>query len=432
MSETKEITHEQALIGSCLASKEALNFCFYHVEEDHFQDPIDSKLFEIIKRLFKQGIDVDPVTLTGSMTPAEKKKIPASYVFDISEKFPTSLNYRHYANLMKKNFITVSLAKRYEKAIADPFDMENQKAIRKLWDLLNGEGNSVIDSKEATMRYTETLEARKVGIYDRVMSGYRNLDNIIGGFYRGNMIVIGARTSVGKTSFLLNMTTNFIKQKIKVLYVSAEMTWDELLDRIVSSEGGVFVSKLRRGEISKAEYTSVIHTLGEVSEMPLYCIEGGRMNMARIRLAAEIVKPDAIFVDFIQRFTPPNANQNRAAFFSDLANELKALAMEKKIVVVAASQMNREIEKQDRRDPQLSDLKESGGIEEAADVAVLMQSEKNDDVMMPERKITFHVKKNRHGPTGQVEFMFEKRLTRFVESIDTGGQIEERNPAGND
>lgn len=427
-----EINSEQAFLGSCLVSGEALNFAFYHVDEEYFIDPQNRRLYEVLRRLYKVGTAVDAVTVTGSLTASDKKKLSSEYVFDLVEKIPTALHYRHHANLMKKHYVTSTLVQRYAKATEDPTDIENQKEIRKLWDQLNGESTSVIDAKEATLRYTDALEARKSGRHDRVMSNFHKFDSLIGGFYRGNMIIVGARTSVGKTSFLLNMAVSFLKQKIKVLFVSAEMTWDELLDRVVSSEGGVFVSKLRRGDINKAEYKNVSGTLADISEMPLYCIEGGRMNMARVRLAVEIVKPDAIFVDFIQRFTPPNPNQNRAAFFSDLANELKALAMEKKIVMVAASQMNREIEKAEkRRDPQLSDLKESGGIEEAADVAILMQAEKEEDTMMPERKVTMHVKKNRHGPTGEIEFVFEKRNTRFSEA-QVEATYEERNPTGND
>lgn len=425
----RAIDAEGAVLGSCLASSEAANYAFYHLPEEYVLEPKNKALFGVIKRLFKAGTDIDVVTVVESLRESDKAQVDRGYILELAESVPTALNVRHYVSLVRKRYVTTNLERRYEKAKSDPHDLENQKEIRRLWDELNGDENPVIDAREATQRYIETLEARKNGKYDRLLTGYEQLDRIVGGFYRGNMVILGARTSVGKTSFLLNMAINFARNKVRVLYVSAEMSWDELLDRIVACESGVFVSKLRRGDVGNDEGLVTAH-LGNISEMPLYVIEGGRMSMARIRLAAEIVKPDVIFVDFIQRFTPSSSNQNRAAFFSDLANELKALSMEKKIVVVAASQMNREIEKHDRRDPQLSDLKESGGIEEAADVAILMQADKEDDAMMPERNVTFHVKKNRHGPTGQVLFSFQKTKTKFVEKVPE--IVEERPVAGND
>lgn len=432
IAEKETIDTEGAVLGSCLASKEAINYAFYHLPEEYFLEAKNKALFGVYKRLFKSGVDIDPITVLGSMSDYEKKKIGGEkYVLGLAEAVPTALNIRHYVSLVRKKYVLVNLAERYDKAKANPLDIENQKEIRKLWDEVNGDDNAVVDAREATLRYTDTLAARKSGKFDRILSGFDQMDAIVGGFYRGNMVILGARTSVGKTSFLLNMAMNFVRRKVKVLFVSAEMTWDELLDRIVSAESGVFVSKLRRGDLQQDDYAKVGIHLAEIADMPLYCIDGGRMSIARIRLAVEIVKPDAIYVDFIQRFTPPNPNQNRAAFFSDLANDLKALAMEKKIVVVAASQMNREIERQERRDPQLSDLKESGGIEEAADVAILMQAEKQEDVMSPERNVTFHIKKNRHGPTGQVEFTFQKTKTNFVEKFPEP-QFEERPVAGND
>lgn len=431
MTETlppETLSAEAAVLGACLCSKEAMNYAFYHLHEDYLVTPKSRSLFAVFKRLFKAGTDVDPVTVIETFTETEKKKIGESFVLQVAQDVPNASSIRHYVELVRKQYVVSELGKRYDKAKADPFDVENQKEIRKLWDEVNGTDNAVIDAKEAALRYTDTLEARKNGKYDRILSGFSGLDDIVGGFYRGNMIVLGARTSVGKTSFLLNLALNFVRQKVKTLFVSAEMTWDELLDRILASRSGLYVSKLRRGDLSPKDYNDVSDHLGQISDLPLYCIEGGRMTMSRIRLATEIVKPDVIFVDFIQRFTPPNPNQNRAAFFSDLANELKALGMEKKIIVVAASQMNREIERQDRRDPQLSDLKESGGIEEAADVAILLQGDKTEDPLSSTRNVTFHVKKNRHGPTGQIEFVFHKSQTRFEEKMATELDIQERIP----
>ena len=140
------------------------------------------------------------------------------------------------------------------------------------------------------------------------------------------------------------------------------------------------------------------------------------MSMSRVRLAMEVIKPEVIFVDFIQRFTPPNPNMNRAAYFSDVANELKNIAKEKRILVVAASQLNRGMEKEGRGDPQLSDYKESGGIEEAADYSMMIAPKKSGVDDMVKKELVLHLNKSRNGPTGKVFFDMLKPRTLFTES----------------
>jgi len=339
------------------------------------------------------------------------------YIIELTDKVQTSLNVRHYWTIMRNRAITVQINKQYEKLIADPFSDDAQKEVSRLWDRLNNNGQTVITLKDATLRYSDTLELRRTGREFRITTGYGQLDEKIGGFFGGNLVAVGARTSLGKTSLLLNIALRFLKQNLRVLFVSAEMITDEILDRMVSMDADLPISHLRKGKLTDEDFRRVNDCLARFHELPLGFLEGGKMSLSRLRTAVDAVNPSVVFVDFIQRFVPPNPSMNRAAYFSDLANEFKAMAMGKKMVVFCASQLNRDIEKDNKgkgRSPNLSDFKESGGIEEACDIAILLQSVKKDETT-DIKKITLHVCKHRNGPTGQIPFVFMKARTLFFE-----------------
>lgn len=403
---------EVAVLGSCLLEAAALEWCYHNLQEDQFLIRDHKKLFEIMKRMHRMGTPVDLVTLSGNMTEHEKKTYYPAAV-GLIEAVQSPRNVRHYSDLMHKAYVNRELEKLYDKIKADPFDVETQKGIRSLWDSLTAKQNSIVSMNDMAKKYPDILEDRKSGKTLRVLSGYEELDTVTGGFHQGNLVVIGARTSIGKTSFLLNLTTRYLNRGLKVLFISAEMLFEELMDRLVSMDSKVYVSKLRSGNLEKTDFSKIMNSLGDFDKQKFWCLEGGRMGINRIRSAVETTSPDIVCVDFIQRFTPPSYNISKASYLSDVANELKNLAKEKRIVVIAASQLNRDIEKSKREDPQLSDYKDSGGIEEAADYSIMLTAEKDDGSMM--RGITAHVNKARSGPCGSVQFDFEKGFTLFKE-----------------
>lgn len=408
---------EYAVVGSCLCGNhEALSYAVRNVDEDHFVEPKNKSLFKVIKRLYSSGVNVDAVTVEGHLTAHEKKVIGLSYIIELTEKVSQALNVRHYHAIMRNRAIISQINKQYEKLRADPFNDEARKEVSQLWDKLSFQGSTVVSLKDATLKYVETIERRKAGREFKVLSGYSSIDDRVGGFYGGNLIAVGARTSLGKTSLLLNFALNFLKQNMRVLFVSAEMITDEIMDRMVSMEENIAISTLRKGTVTDDDLRNATKRLERFNELPMWFLEGGKMTMTRLRTAVDAVNPSVIFIDFIQRFVPPNPAMNRAAYFSDLANEFKALAMEKKIIVFVASQLNRDIERKDAkgRAPNLSDFKESGGIEEACDIAFLLESKKNEETPLF-KKIVLHICKHRSGPTGTVPLMFWKARTKFVE-----------------
>lgn len=410
-------TAEMAVIGSCISLPEAVDYAFHNIDQDHFLDPKNKSLFKVILRIHKKGMKVDLVSIQENLTKYEKSTITIKHILELVEKVPSALNFRHYAQLMRNRYFLAELDKRYEKIKIDPFDEETKKDISKLWDMLTNHGTTVSDFKTMTMKYIDTLENRKAGKEFKIKTGFTKLDNLLGGLVSGNIIAVGARTTLGKTSLLLNFALNFMKSGLRVLFISAEMVGEELLDRMMAMASDISISKLRGGLLSKEDFSNIMEKASKFYTYPMWCLEGGRMSMSRIRQAIGATNPSIVFVDFIQRFTPPNANMNRAAYFSDLANEFKALAMDKKIVIFIASQLSRDIEKNNDgkgRMPQLSDFKESGGIEEAADIAMLLQAFKTGETK-EQRRIIVHVCKHRNGPQGKIPFIFKKMRTMFFE-----------------
>lgn len=406
---------EAAVLGSCMLDEKAMNWAYHHLDEDHFFDGVNKKLFLVMKRLYKVGSEVDFTIVSNSLTPHEQKSIGMDYIVSLHDHVQRVQNIQHYATIMRKDFVYRELEKNYAKVKADPFNIETQKEIRRLWDMMNTNGNTVVPIKDAVSRYTETLEARKSGKADRILTGWKSLDEIIAGFYRQNLVVVGARTSVGKSAFLLNLAVKFLQENRRILFISAEMSWDELLDRMMANMEPVYVSKLRSGNLSTEDWSRVNKVMPELYEKQMWGIEGGRMSLSRVRMAVEVAKPDIVFVDFIQRFTPPSYNMSRASYISDVANDLKTIAMENKIVVIAASQLNREMEKdKGEKEPRLDHLKESGGIEESGDLVLLIKG--GDDIEGGSlREMKVFISKNRNGPTGKVDMYFDKARTKFIE-----------------
>lgn len=408
-----ELSAEMAVVGSCLIERSCLEWAYYNIPEEEFISKENKKIFQVLKRMHKAGTPVDVTTVEGNLTGYEKKSY-WHHVQLLTEKVQSTLNVRHYGEIMHKNYVVSELNKRYEKIKSDPFNIEVQKEIRGLWDSLVAKQNSIIPISDMALKYPDILMDRKSGKSLRILSGYPEFDALTGGFHQGNLVVLGARTSVGKTSFLLNLCIQYMEQNLRILFISAEMLFDELMDRMVSMKSSVYISKLRSGNINDIDNKQIHKSLSGLHGKNFWCLDGGRMGVNRIRTAVEIVKPEVIFVDFIQRFTPPSYNIPRAAYLSDVANELKDLAKEKRIVVIAASQLNRDIEKSDRPDPRLSDYKDSGGIEESADYSLMLVADKESEDI-DSKLIKVHINKARSGPCGVVEFGFQKSFTLFTE-----------------
>lgn len=413
---------ESAVLGACLLDEKAMAWAHRNVQPEHFISTKATKqIFELMNSMYVTGKPVDVITVAGMMTPSQKKNIDLTVLTKAVDDVKNVGTIEHYAELMRKGSISCRLEKLYEQMKLDPSDENAQKEIKRLWDEFAGQVGSGKSMEQAVDAYKVTLERRKNQRDFRIVTGFSKFDEIIGGFYAGYMIALGARTSVGKTTAFLHLAYRFIRQSAPVLFISAEMSCDEMIDRLVSMSMDIKSSVLKQGKISAFEMERLNGKLDEFKALPMVWIEGGRMSLTRMRTAIQTYKPAIVFVDFLQRFTPSNQTIQRAAYFSDLANEIKAVAMEQKLICFAASQFNRLVE-MDQREPRLSDFKESGGLEEASDICIAIHP-LSDDPTNELRDMDWIIMKHRHGPTGRVRFVFRKPYTQFFEKEEDHGPM---------
>ena len=286
-----------------------------------------------------------------------------------------------------------AIVKSGEALIAAPGEEDLRTDIRAALNAAETTSSRAMSLTECGGEYMDIIDKRALGVKESMTTGFPSMDSVVG-FTRKALVVIGARTSKGKSALLLKLAYLFSKRGLKVLFVSAEMTRTEFMDRLTAIKTGIELWRLRK-DGGKERMSDVTAAVTELARLPIHIEEGGKFTMSRIAAAVETVRPDVVVVDYIQRFSLPNKQESRAAFFSDIANGLKSLAMEKNILVMAASQLNRELEHRIVKTPSLADLKESGGIEEAADVVILIHAADSGEFGV--RMVDLIVAKNRNG-----------------------------------
>lgn len=272
--------------------------------------------------------------------------------------------------------------------------------------------NSAVDMSKYT-EYINDLVNNKVRLYSW---GYSKLDENIGKIQEGNFVTIGGRTSTGKTSFMLNLAYNFFIQKYKVLYLTAEMTPFELMNRIVSNYTRIPLFNIMNGRFNNNEERRIIDAFQDLNKFDMTFYENANFKMNEIKDLFRLMNFDVIFVDFLQRFRVSNESETRASGYSDIVSDLKEMALQDKKIIICGSQLTRGVEHRQDEEPLLSDLKESGAIEEVSDKVILLwqkREEMNRDV---EREIKLKVAKNRQGRTFVTTFKFKLDTCTFNEN----------------
>ena len=453
------IEAEQAVIASILVSNDIYDEVSPLLDSQKFFDPVHSKLYEIIEKLISKGLLANPITLKNYFENNEglKELGGQEYLIKIT-KFSTSTKQAiDYANIVQEMHVRRELIKISESVLEQSANnLESsesgeeiiQNAEKSLFDLAErGHFNQSFMKFESALK--QTIEMAKSAYQNDegivgVPTGLTDLDSRLGGLHKQDLIIIAGRPSMGKTALATNIAfhaaKNIEKKKSKstVAFFSLEMSSEQLSTRILSEQARIRSNDIRRGKVSEKEFEKFIETSKNIFELPLYIDETPAITIAAISNRSRRIKRlfglELIIVDYIQLMKSGRSNDynfNRVQEISEITQGLKALAKELNVPVLALSQLSRAVEQRDDKKPQLADLRESGSIEQDADVVMFVYraayylerkeptlgsiehaewQQKMDEVS---RLADIMIGKQRHGPTGNVQVEFEAMYTKF-------------------
>ena len=452
------IEAEQAVIGSILVSNEIFDEINTIISSINFYDPMHQKIFEAIESLIYKGMLANPITLKSYFEDEKDDLNVPDYLVKVT-KFSTSIRQAvEYSKIIYDMFVRRELIKISENTIdtakLNDLSTTGQDIIEDSEKLLyelaeKGSSHSSLISFDKALRQTIDMASaaykNEEGIVG-VPTGLRDLDDRLGGLHKSDLIIIAGRPGMGKTALATNIAFNAAqklqnseKEKASVAFFSLEMSSEQLSTRILAEQSKIKSNDIRRGRISDEQFDRFLETSKNISELPLYIDETPALTIAAMSNRARRIKRlhglDLIIVDYIQLMRGSlNYKDGRVQEVSEITQGLKAIAKELSIPVVALSQLSRQVEQRDNKKPQLSDLRESGSIEQDADVVMFVYREsyylenkepKPATVEHAEWQAKMNevsnlaeliIGKQRHGPTGNVFLEFEAMFTKFKDT----------------
>ncbi len=451
------IEAEQAVIGSILVSNDIFDEINTIISSINFYDPMHQKIFEAIESLIYKGMLANPITLKNYFEDEKDDINVPEYLVKVT-KFSTSVRQAvEYSKIIYDMFVRRELIKISEETIdsakLNDLDTSGQNIIenseRQLFDLAEkGSFNSSLikfdDAMKQTIEMASAAYKNEEGIVG-VPTGLRDLDDKLGGLHQSDLIIIAGRPSMGKTSLATNIAFNAAQKlqeagkKSSIAFFSLEMSSEQLSTRIISEQARISSNDIRRGRISDDQFDKFLETSKNIAELPLYIDETPAISIAALSNRARRIKRlfglDMIVVDYIQLMRGTTYNKDgRVQEISQITQGLKAIAKELAVPVVALSQLSRQVEQRDDHKPQLADLRESGSIEQDADVVMFVYREGYYLSRKEPREATVEhaewqakmnevahlaqiiIGKQRHGPIGNVTLEFEERFTKFKDT----------------
>ncbi len=451
------IEAEQAVIGSILVSNDIFDEINTIISSINFYDPMHQKIFEAVESLIYKGMLANPITLKNYFEDEKDDLNVPEYLVKIT-KFSTSVRQAiEYSKIIYDMFVRRELIKISEQTIdnakLNDLDSNGQTIIenseRLLFDLAEkGSFNSSLVKFDEAMRQTIEMASaaykNEEGIVG-VPTGLRDLDDKLGGLHQSDLIIIAGRPSMGKTSLATNIAFNAAQKlqdsgkKSTIAFFSLEMSSEQLSTRIISEQARISSDYIRRGKITDDQFDKFLETSKNIADLPLYIDETPAISVAALSNRARRIKRlfglDMILVDYIQLMRGTTFNKDgRVQEISQITQGLKAIAKELAVPVVALSQLSRQVEQRDDHKPQLSDLRESGSIEQDADVVMFVYREGYYLQRKEPREATVEhaewqakmnevahlaqiiIGKQRHGPIGNVTLEFEERFTKFKDT----------------
>jgi replicative DNA helicase len=458
-----DIDVEQALLGAILADNRAMERASALIKPDHFYDPLHGRIYETMSQMIERGgVVVTPLTLHATMKsdPGVIETGGQAYFDALRAAAPAIPNVKDYADILADLAVRRSLIRIGEDIVNTAYDAPTEKTSREqiaeaekaLYAVAesNKYGEGAMDFHEALRRAVESAEKAHVrgGRISGVTTGFTDIDSLLGGLQPSDLLILAGRPGMGKTALGTNMAFHAARTYVQdmesgaefprgapVLFFSLEMAAQQLSARILAEQTEIEMWKIRNGKFSESEWEKFVLTMQDLSSLPLYIDDSGGVSIAQIAARARRLKREKniglIIIDYLQLVEPSRRHDNRVQEVTEVTKGLKTLAKELNVPVLAVAQLSRGVDARDDKRPVLSDLRESGSIEQDADVVMFVFREEYylksrepdagsaDHAKWLEKMERLHrraevlVEKHRHGATNKIDLYFDDRFTRF-------------------
>ncbi|MBX9653243.1 replicative DNA helicase [bacterium] len=438
---------ERMLLGCVLRDNMVINDLVRLLKSDYFYSDKHQKIFKAMTDLSELGVPIDPVTLGEQLNKSgvlvEIGGAPT--IVELYQQTLTAANWRHYSDVVYQKAIVRNLIRISNDILRDAYEGVSssddllQDAERKIMDIASnrstGETVDIGTALQAAFARLSDRQTRDGAWTTGVPTGFTDLDQLTNGFQESELIILAARPSMGKTSLAMNFAEHAaVDHKCPVLFVSLEMSMLELAERLLCSRAGVNLQFVRKGRLSKEDTMRLIQTGDELGSAPIYIDDQPGQTMMRIAGTARRIKMQyglrMIVIDYLQLIESEDRNASRQEQISTISRRLKTLARDLKVPIISLSQLNRSAEQREGHRPRMSDLRESGSIEQDADVVMLLHRDDAYDSSNNPNTADLIIAKQRNGPIGDIRMTFLKELTRFtnyapnIPSIDMGGPVD--------
>lgn len=418
---------EQSVLGAILIDKDAITVVSEILSSSDFYNPTHGILFDAMLTLYEERKPIDLLTLATNL---KKKKLHekiggASYLSSLVNVVPTAANVEHYARIIKEAATKRALISAgsviTEMGFTETDEIKDilNKAEISIFSISQGHIiKGFIPVKEALAESFDRLdELHKKGAGLRgIKTGFFDLDNLLSGLQKSNLVILAARPGQGKTALAVNVMQYVgVSEKIPVGIFSLEMSQEELVDRLLVGQADVDAWKLKTGRLSETDFAKLSEAMGELAEAPIFIDDTPGISISEMRTKARRLqlehKIELLIVDYLQLVDPGRRYDSRVQEVSIVSQQLKNLARELKIPVLAISQLSRAVEHRGEKKPQLADLRESGAIEQDADVVMFLYRPSDEYSQTMEIKLL--VAKHRNGPMGEIDLLFRGDRIRF-------------------
>lgn len=429
----QDVESESSVLGSLMLDKDSILKVIDILEPNDFYHPAHQRIYASIVDLFESGKPIDLLTITNKLKEKDQlKEIGGSdYLTELIDKVPTSAHIEHYARTVKENKVRrnlINASSEINEQVFENADFENllEAVEQKIFGISqHSRTQRFTHLKEELPAAYERLEklhqGEKEGRLRGVPTGFAKLDNVLSGLQKSDLILLGARPSVGKTSFALDIARNAALSGYKVGTFSLEMSAEQIVDRVIAAQSQVPLWRLRTGRIQdESEFAMIQQALSTLSNINLFVEDTPSPNILHIRSMARKLQLehglDLLVIDYLQLIMPTGSSNSIVQQTTEISRNLKALARELNVPVLALSQLSRGVEQRDIKIPRLSDLRESGSLEQDSDVVMFLYRKDRDklDIDEEEKNITeIIVAKHRNGPLGSVKLRFDPEKVTF-------------------